>query len=149
MYKGEYKSSSETIEYPQTQKFSLFLQYQKDGKENYYEVGYSTANIGEWTYIESEYTLPETASNFSVYFQTGYKPDASVQTVDLMDFYIDDVVVERLPDPAIEEDIPSLYEAYSDYFKLGCAATATELQTKATQDLIKKHYKSLTLGNDL
>jgi len=149
MYKGEYKSSSETIEYPQSQKFSLYLQYQKDGKENYYEVASSTANIGEWTYIEGEYTLPETASNFSVYFQTGYKPDASVQTVDLMDFYLDDVAAERLPDPAIEEDIPSLKDIYSDYFKLGCAATATELQTKATQDLIKKHYNSLTLGNEL
>ncbi len=149
MYKGEYKSSTETIEYPQTQKFSLYLQYQKDGKENYYEVASSTANIGEWTYIEGEYTLPETASNFVVYFQTGYKPDASVQTVDLMDFYLDDVSAERLPDPEIEDYIPSLKDVYSDYFKLGCAATATELQTKATQDLIKKHYNSLTLGNEL
>jgi len=149
MYKGEYKSSSEAIEYPQTQKFSLYLQYQKDGKENYYEVASSTANIGEWTYIEGEYTLPETASNFSVYFQTGYKPDASVKTVDLMDFYLDDVAAERLPDPAIEAYIPELKNAYADYFKLGCAATATELQTKATQDLIKKHYNSLTLGNEL
>ncbi len=149
MYKGEYKSSSEAIEYPQTQKFSMYLQYQKDGKENYYEIASSTANIGEWTYIEGEYTLPETASNFAVYFQTGYKPDASVQTVDLMDFYIDDVAAERLPDPEIEYYIPELKTAYADYFKLGCAATATELQTKATQDLIKKQYNSLTLGNEL
>lgn len=149
MYKGEYKSGTETLEYPQTQKFSMYLQYQKDGKENYYEIASSTANIGEWTYIEGEYTLPETAANFVVYFQTGYKPDASVQTVDLMDFYIDDVAAELLPPPAIEEDIPSLCEAYSDYFKIGCASTATELQTNATKDLIKKHYNSLTLGNEL
>lgn len=149
MYKGEYKSGTETLEFPQTQKFSMYLQYQKDGKENYYEIASSTANIGEWTYIEGEYTLPETAANFVVYFQTGYKPDASVQTVDLMDFYIDDVAAELLPPPAIEEDIPSLCEAYSDYFKIGCASTATELQTNATKDLIKKHYNSLTLGNEL
>ncbi len=148
-YKGEYKSSSETIEYPQTQKFSMYLQYQKDGKENYYEIASSTANIGEWTYIEGEYTLPETAANFVVYFQTGYKPDASVKTVDLMDFYLDNVAAEVLPPPAIEEDIPSLCEAYSDYFKIGCASTATELQTNATKDLILKHYNSLTLGNEL
>lgn len=149
MYKGEYKSGTETLEFPQTQKFSMYLQYQKDGKENYYEIASSTANIGEWTYIEGEYTLPETAANFVVYFQTGYKPDASVQTVDLMDFYIDDVAAELLPPPAIEEDIPSLCEAYSDYFKIGCASTSTELQTNATKDLIKKHYNSLTLGNEL
>ena len=148
-FKGEYKSSSETIEYPQTQKFSMYLQYQKDGKENYYEIASSTANIGEWTYIEGEYTLPETAANFVVYFQTGYKPDASVKTVDLMDFYLDNVAAEVLPPPAIEEDIPSLCEAYSDYFKIGCASTATELQTNATKDLILKHYNSLTLGNEL
>ncbi len=148
-YKGEYKSSSEVIDYPNSQKFSMYLQYQKDGKENYYEIASSTASMGEWTYIEGEYTLPETAANFVVYFQTGYKPDASVKTVDLMDFYIDNVSAEVLPPPTIEDDIPSLKETYSEYFKLGCAATATELQTKATQDLILKHYNSLTLGNEL
>lgn len=149
MYKGERKDNTEDIVYPQTQKFSMYLQYQKDGKENYYEIASSTATLGEWTYIEGEYTLPETAANFVVYFQTGYKPDASVQPVDLMDFYIDNVSAELLPPPEIESDIPSLCEAYSDYFKLGCAATATELQTNATKDLILKHYNSLTLGNEL
>lgn len=149
MYKGEYKSSGETIEYPEKQKFSMYLQYQKDGKENYYEIASSTAAIGEWTYIEGEYTLPETSANFVVYFQTGYKPDASVQTVDLMDFYIDDVGAKVLPPPEIEADLPSLYEEYSEYFNIGCASTATELATKATQDLIKKHYNCLTLGNEL
>lgn len=146
---GTKKETLEVFECPATQKFSMYLQYQKDGKENYYEIASSAASVGEWTYIEGEYTLPENAANFSVYFQTGYKPDASVQTVDLMDFYIDDVAAELLPPPTIEEDIPSLKDAYADYFKLGCASTATELQTKATQELIKKHYNSLTLGNEL
>ena len=37
----------------------------------------------------------------------------------------------------------------ADEFKLGCAATDSELTQKASQDLILKHYNSLTLGNEL
>ncbi|MBP3248756.1 MAG: endo-1,4-beta-xylanase [Ruminococcus sp.] len=141
MYDGE--------DWTDTQKFSINLQYDMDGKENYYTLYTDTANKGEWTYIGTEYTIPEEATNIYVYVQTGYKPDASVTPQDLMGFYLDDVSAERLPDPKIQTDIPSLCETYSDYFKIGCAATASELVQSAAKDLILKHYNSLTIGNEL
>ncbi len=132
-----------------TQGFSINLQYDLDGKENYYTIATETANKGEWKYVGTECTIPEGASNIYVYVQTAYVPDPSVTPQDLMGFYVDDVSAERLPDPAIQEDIASLKDVYADYFKLGCAVAGSEFQQGATQDLILKHYNSVTIGNEL
>ncbi len=141
MYEGD--------QWTDTQGFSINLQYDLEGVEHYYTIYTETANKGEWTYVGTECTLPEGATNFYVYVQTAYKPDASVTEQDLMGFYVDDVSAERLPDPAIQEDIASLKEVYADYFKLGCAVAGSEFQQGATQDLILKHYNSVTIGNEL
>ena len=134
-------------QYSDTQKFSINLQYDLNGKENYYTIATETANKGEWKYVGSEFTVPEGATNFYTYVQTGYTSAPKEQ--DLMNFYMDDAVGERLPDPTIQDDIASLKDAYSDYFKIGCACTGSEFAQGATKDLIKKHYNSLTLGNEL
>ncbi|MDE5883464.1 MAG: endo-1,4-beta-xylanase [Oscillospiraceae bacterium] len=135
--------------YTDTQKFSINLQYDLDGKENYYTVYTETANKGEWTYVGTECTIPEGAANIYVYVQTAYKPDASVTSQDLMGFYLDDVSGTRLPDPSIQEDISSLQDVYQDYFKIGCAVAGSEFTQGATKDLILKHYNSVTIGNEL
>ena len=132
-----------------TQKFSINLQYDLNGKENYYTVYTETAKKGEWTYVGTECTIPENAVNIYVYVQTAYKPDASVTEQDLMGFYLDDVSGTRLPDPAIQDDILSLKDVYSDYFKMGCAVAGSEFTQGATKDLILKHYNSVTIGNEL
>lgn len=134
-------------QYTDTQKFSINLQYDLNGKENYYTIATETANKGEWKYVGSEFTVPEGATNFYIYVQTGYTSAPKEQ--DLMNFYMDDAVGEHLPDPAIQDDIASLKDAYSDYFKIGCACAGSEFAQGATKDLIKKHYNSLTLGNEL
>ena len=134
-------------QYSDTQKFSINLQYDYNGKENYYTIATETAKKGEWQYVGSEFTAPEGATTFYIYVQTGYTSAPKEQ--DLMNFYMDDAVGERLPDPTIQDDIASLKDAYSDYFKIGCACTGSEFAQGATKDLIKKHYNSLTLGNEL
>ena len=134
-------------QYSDTQKFSINLQYDYNGKENYYTIATETAKKGEWQYVGSEFTAPEGATNFYIYVQTGYTSAPKEQ--DLMNFYMDDAVGERQPDPTIQDDIASLKDAYSDYFKIGCACTGSEFAQGATKDLIKKHYNSLTLGNEL
>ncbi|MBQ4465262.1 MAG: endo-1,4-beta-xylanase [Oscillospiraceae bacterium] len=141
MYDGE--------KWTDTQKFSINLQYDLDGKENYYTIYTETANKGEWTYVGTECTIPEGASNLYVYVQTAYKPEASVTEQDLMGFYLDDVSAERLPDPAIQDEITALQDAYKDYFKVGCAVAGSEFSQGATKDLILKHYNSVTIGNEL
>lgn len=134
-------------QYSDTQKFSINLQYDLDGKENYYTIATETANKGEWTYVGSEFTVPAGATNFYLYVQTGYTSAPTDQ--DLMDFYMDDAIGEHLPDPAIQEDITALQDVYADYFKIGCACAGSEFAQNATRDLILKHYNSLTLGNEL
>ena len=111
-------------QYSDTQKFSINLQYDYNGKENYYTIATETAKKGEWQYVGSEFTAPEGATNFYIYVQTGYTSAPKEQ--DLMNFYMDDAVGERLPDPTIQDDIASLKDAYSDYFKIGCACTGSE-----------------------
>lgn len=133
--------------YSDTQKFSINLQYDLNGKENYYTIATETAAKGEWQYVGSEFTVPEGATNFYIYVQTGYTSAPKEQ--DLMDFYMDDASGEHLPDPTIQEDITSLKDAYADYFKIGCACAGSEFAQGATKALIKKHYNSLTLGNEL
>lgn len=134
-------------EWTDTQKFSINLQYDLNGEECYYIIATETANKGELTYVGSEFTAPEGAANFYIYVQTGYTSAPIDQ--DLMDFYMDDAFGERLADPEIQYDIVSLQEVYADYFKLGCACTASDLTQNATKELILKHYNSLTLGNEL
>lgn len=133
--------------YSDTQKFSINLQYDLNGKENYYTIATETAAKGEWQYVGSEFTVPEGATNFYIYVQTGYTSAPKEQ--DLMDFYMDDASGEHLPDPTIQEDITSLKDAYADYFKIGCACAGSEFAQGATKALIQKHYNSLTLGNEL
>ncbi len=150
---GYYKMSGwvmyDGADWTETQTFSMNMQMQQNGKEQYVEIGRVTANKGEWAYIESTYTIPADASNFSVYFQTAWKNDASVTDQDLMDFYIDDVVAEALPTPEAQMDIPSLKEVYEDYFILGGSCSKADLDVQAARDIIVKHYDSITFGNNL
>lgn len=134
-------------QYTDTQKFSINLQYDLNGKENYYTIATETAAKGEWQYVGSEFTVPEGATNFYIYVQTGYTSAPKEQ--DMMDFYMDDVIGEHLPDPTIQDNIAALKDAYSNYFKIGCACAGSEFAQGATKDLILKHYNSLTLGNEL
>lgn len=133
--------------YSDTQKFSINLQYDLNGKECYYTIATETLNAKEWKYVGSEFTVPTGATNFYVYVQTGYTSAPSDK--DMIDFYLDDAIGEHLPDPAIQDDITSLKDAYADYFKMGCAVASAEFTQNATKDLILKHYDCITIGNEL
>ena len=80
-------------QYSDTQKFSINLQYDLNGKENYYTIATETANKGEWKYVGSEFTVPEGATNFYTYVQTGYTSAPKEQ--DLMNFYMDEIVMDE------------------------------------------------------
>lgn len=150
---GYYKMSGwvkyDGDQWSDTQSFTMNMQLQQDGKEQYIEIGRVTAVKGEWAYIEANYMIPADAGNFVVYFQTAWKNDASVTEQDLMDFYIDDVKAEVLPIPQAQTDIPSLKEVYKDYFILGGSCSKADLDVQAARDIITKHYDSITFGNNL
>jgi endo-1,4-beta-xylanase len=65
----------------------------------------------------------------------------------LSSFYIDDVQITFVPPPTIEPDLPSVFQAYADFFPLGAAVTPLEI-TGVHADLLKKHFNSITSGND-
>lgn len=138
MFKGD--------SYSNTQAFSINLQYNQNGIDQYVEVARATATKGNWTYIEGNAAIPSDALGLNVYIQTAYTQNPTSQ--DLMDFYIDDVSAKPLSHD-IETDIPSLKDVYKNYFKIGTAATSSEIAYKSTQELIKKHFNSITFGNEL
>ena len=59
-----------------------------------------------------------------------------------------EVIVKEVEDPSVEEDIPSLYEVYSEYFPIGAAIEP--FQTAGLKsDLLKKHVNWLVAENSM
>ncbi|MBQ8928171.1 MAG: endo-1,4-beta-xylanase [Oscillospiraceae bacterium] len=118
----------------------LSLQYSDAAGDPHYSNLASKTSQGEWVeFNDVKFSFSSEVSDVSVYVECG----------DAADLAIDDFVLSTTPVYGIEEDIPSLKDVYADYFKIGGAVTADELAPKATQDLILKHYNSITLGNEL
>ena len=85
-----------------------------------------------------------------------YDPGAAylyLQTVpasgtDLVSFYIDDFQLSYVAPPTIQTDIPSIYKTLADDFPVGAAVDITDLSGPHEQ-LLTKHFNSMTPGNDL
>ncbi len=115
---------------------------QADGATATYS-NFQSANCdgNNWvTFKDVTFTMPE-YGGVSIYVECSY--DASV------DIYVDDVTITALASASIQDDLVSLKDLYSPYFKVGTAVTTSELAPQATKDLINKHFNSITLGNEL
>src|SRR6185437_4809713 len=100
----------------------------------------ATVDSNSWVRLKAKpYTLPVAYSNLVLYLQTGNNPTAS--------FYVDDVKVQFLPPPIIENITP-IDQAYSGDFLVGFAASLQDI-TGPHGQLAALHYNSLTPGNDL
>ncbi|WP_298530297.1 endo-1,4-beta-xylanase [uncultured Ruminococcus sp.] len=64
------------------------------------------------------------------------------------DLCVDDFTIKLSPNN-MDPKAPSLKDVYGDMFKFGTATTVSEIAPKSTQDLIRKHFNSLTAGNEL
>ena len=128
------------------QKFSFNLQYTQ-GEETYPTVAEDTAHSDEWKFFEGDIMIPTDAKDISLYVQTAYSPNPTEQ--DLMDFYLDDVTIEEVAGPEIEHDLTGLKDYYGQYFKFGTAMMGSEVGIQAIDDLMDKHFNSLTFGNEL
>lgn len=118
----------------------LSMQYtDEDGVEHYDNLA-SVQSDGKWVQIpETKFSFTTGMKNVSIYIEGN----------DAADMWVDDFSLKTAPVYPIQTDIPGLKEVYNDYFKIGGAVTAKELAPKSTQDLILKHYNSITLGNEL
>lgn len=117
----------------------LSLQYTDSNGEDHYSNLTKGISQGEWIKLEAPISLSRGMTNVCVYFECN-QTDVSI--------FVDDFTIVAPPEPELEE-IPSLKDVYSSYFKMGTATTVSELAPKAAQKLIKKHFNSLTAGNEL
>ena len=96
-----------------------------------------------WVRIKAKpYTFSGAYTNLQIYLQTNSGTGSATAS-----FYIDDVKVQFMPPPVIE-NIPSIAQTYSGDFLVGFAALQGDLLGPHGQ-LAALHYNSVTPGNDL
>ncbi|GIO29538.1 MULTISPECIES: endo-1,4-beta-xylanase [Paenibacillus] len=125
---------------------SMMVQRTTGGSNTYEAVKSVQAGDSGWVKLSGEYMLQQPIESLAVYFESFDHPT--------LDFYVDDVVIERAPDPVpieIQKDIPSLKDVFAGQFKLGTALLVNEIKNPNGPDaeLVRKHFNSLTAGNEL
>ncbi len=79
--------------------FLLECQYSYNGTENYSRISDAEVQKGAWTKISGTYTIPEGATNVTLYVQTANLPEDapanSESLTDLVSFYVDDIKAVR------------------------------------------------------
>ncbi|MDE6672739.1 MAG: endo-1,4-beta-xylanase [Ruminococcus sp.] len=117
---------------------TMSLQYTDASGTEHYE-NLANLNGNGWQEVNDiKISFSADVSNVMIYFEGGTD-----------NIYIDDFVLKEAPKYSIQEDIPSLKDVYSDYFKIGGVATVKELAPQSTKDLILKHCNSFTAGNEM
>ncbi len=119
---------------------TLSMEYTDTSGTRHYSNLYSVISQGDWVQIPAtKFSFTDDVTNVYLY----------IEGSDTVDLYVDDFVIAAGTVYEIEQDIPSLKDVYSSYFKIGTAVTTSELAPQATKDLIEKHFNSITLGNEL
>ncbi|MDQ0114108.1 endo-1,4-beta-xylanase [Paenibacillus harenae] len=124
---------------------SMTVQRTTNGVNSYEFVQSATVTDGGWVAITGQYQLLYPAQKLVVYFESANPT---------LKFYMDDFVIQRNPEPEpikIQNDIPSLKDVFAGDFKLGTALLVNEISNPNGPDaqLLKKHFNSLTAGNEL
>jgi endo-1,4-beta-xylanase len=103
-------------------------------------VGNTNVTSDAWVRLTTTFDVTLANSSLILYVE-------SATNQPLSSFYIDDVQITFVPPPTIEPDLPSVFQAYADFFPVGAAVTPLEV-TGVHADLLKKHFNSITSGND-
>ncbi|WP_338554391.1 endo-1,4-beta-xylanase [Paenibacillus sp. KS-LC4] len=123
---------------------SMSLQRTLPAGTRYENIASGAVTASGWTKLQAAFKMLEPATQVAVYFEMPESATAS--------FYMDDFRLERRPDLGpivIEDDIPSLQDAFAGKFLLGSAFTNDELLTEPDKQLLSKHFNSVTPGNVL
>ncbi|MDQ6417849.1 endo-1,4-beta-xylanase [Paenibacillus sp. LHD-117] len=125
---------------------SLLVQRSTGGTTYYERVAGKTVNDDGWVKVSGEYKLDHPVEYIGVYFESFDMPT--------LPFLIDDFRIEQVPPPEpieIEQDIPNLKDVFADHFILGSSLLVEEIEDLEGPDaqLLKKHFNSLTAGNEL
>jgi len=120
---------------------TLSMQYTDSAGEVHYTNIASVVSEGAWVELsDAKVQIPTDCTDIYLYFECS---DTGVNIA------IDDFIVYSTPEYTIQQDIASLKDVYSPYFKFGGAITSSDLGSQATKDLVLKHYNSITFGNEL
>lgn len=117
---------------------TMSMQYTDSSGTEKYENLVSLNGNGWQEVKDVKISFSDDVSNVMIYFEGGTD-----------NIYIDDFTLKEAPVHDIQQDIASLKDVYSGYFKVGTAVTAKELAPQSTKDLILKHFNSITAGNEL
>ncbi|PWW06249.1 GH35 family endo-1,4-beta-xylanase [Paenibacillus cellulosilyticus] len=125
---------------------SIVVQRTTGGTNSYEMVKSTQANANGWVQIKGQYTVANPIGYLGVYLESFDYPTLS--------FYVDDFSIEKVPDVVpitIQQDIPNLKDSFTDDFKLGTAIVAEEISdlNGPGAQLIKKHFNSITAGNEM
>lgn len=119
---------------PDNEKIKIGYKYTNSNSQIAYNTFGSYGDKG-WQEVKIKFIIPKDRTNIYLYFSGG-----------TTDIYIDDFIVESAE---IQEDIISLKDVYENDFKIGGAVTSSDILSRTTQNLLKKHCNSVTLINEL
>jgi endo-1,4-beta-xylanase len=171
-WNGAIHTFSGTLKPGQTYRVSVWLMYEGDSPsqglnisvqqdvegqgQTYSTIGADRLPQGEWVNIQAEYTVPRSRYelNLAIYFEGAYKSDDTALTpADLFDFYIDNIVITKLPPappPKVEEDIPNLGDIFKDAgVPLGAAISRQYLNTENIHYKLLRHFDAYVFGNEM
>ncbi|WP_295154249.1 endo-1,4-beta-xylanase [uncultured Ruminococcus sp.] len=94
---------------------------------------------GDYVELNASFSYGADEKDVSIYIETWG---------DANDLYVDDFTISLSPNN-MDPNAPSLKNVYANMFKFGTATTASEIAPASTQALVKKHFNSLTAGNEL
>jgi len=92
-----------------------------------------------WTQFAGKYTLAQEVDYLTIYLETASSPTTT--------FYIDDFSFSNSTHPPIQTDIPSVYETYADHFIVGAALETDGIASTRHEQLMLRHFNSVTAGN--
>ncbi|MCR5540749.1 MAG: endo-1,4-beta-xylanase [Ruminococcus sp.] len=94
---------------------------------------------GDYVELNASFSYGAEEKDVSIYVETWGEAN---------DLYIDDFTITAAPNN-MDVNAPSLKNVYADMFKFGTACTVSELAPDSTKALIRKHFNSITAGNEL
>lgn len=118
-----------------------------NGGSSYISCGSVTAVNGEWIRLIGSIIMPPDTKTAGLYFETNYK--SVPESEDLIDIYIDDIVVKKVDIVGVDMDFTPLYEIHKDYFKIGVGIVSYEIGRTEYTSIVKQHFNSITMGNEM
>lgn len=132
--------ASAWVKTPWYNSVKLSMEYTDESGERHFSNLNSATSQGSWAEMtEVKFSVPKNVTKAYLYFECN----------DTANIYVDNFEIRTAPVYEIQQDIASLKDVFSSYFKVGTAVTTSELAPLSAQNLIKKHFNSLTPGNEL